>query len=199
MKATRWTSVASLVLVTASAAHAAGGGVKGTVTNAVSKAPVVNAVVMIDGPAVPAARATRVAIDQRNDTFVPHVVAIAVGTTVDFPNDDPHLHNVFSASPAKRFDLGMYGKGETKSVTFDTPGVVRVRCNVHPSMEAFIIVHPNPYVAVTDAHGVYTITGVPAGSYDVRTWDEKLGEKRGRVDVHDEQVTPLDVRLSAEH
>jgi hypothetical protein len=106
---------------------------------------------------------------------------------------------VFSASPAKRFDLGMYGKGESKSVTFDAPGVIRVGCNAHPKMEAFIVVHPNPYVAVTDTRGVYTISGVPMGTYDVRTWDEKLGEKRERVEVHEGQVTPLDVRLSAHH
>jgi len=186
----------TIVLATATLARAGTGSIKGTVTGGASNAPVANAVVMVDGPpgTAPSARAV---IDQRDDTFVPHVLAIPAGTSVAFANSDPHLHNVFSASPAKKFDLGMYGQGEAKSVTFETPGVVRVKCNAHPKMEALIVVHANPYIAVTDAHGAYTITGVPAGRYDVRVWDERLGETRDLAEVRDAQVTPLDVRLTA--
>jgi plastocyanin len=188
----------TLVLLLAHAAGAApAGSVKGTVTGSGGTA-VANAVVMLEGAGLPAPRpAGRAVIDQRDQTFVPHVLAVAVGTTVDFPNHDPMLHNVFSASPAKKFDLGMYNQGETRSVTFDTPGVVRIGCNVHPKMEAFVVVHANAFVAVTDAQGAYTLTGVPPGSYQVRVWHEHLAERRVPVIVREGQVQPLDVRLDA--
>ncbi len=184
-----------VVLALGTSAYAAGGAVKGTVTTS-DHAPVADGVVMIEGPSLPAPPATpHLAMEQRHETFVPHVLAVPVGTTVDFPNHDPMLHNVFSASPAKKFDLGMYDQGETRSVTFDTAGVVRVGCNVHPKMEAFIVVHPNPYVAVTDRQGSYTITGVPAGTYQVRVWHERLAERQMPVVVRDGQVQPVDVQL----
>jgi plastocyanin len=184
-----------VVLAQGTSAYAGGGAVKGTVTTS-DHAPVADAVVMIEGPSVPAPpSAPHPVMDQRHETFVPHVLAMPVGTTVNFPNQDPILHNVFSASLAKKFDLGMYDRGETKSVTFDTAGVVRVGCNVHPKMEAFIVVHRNPYVAVTDAQGSYTIAGVPAGSYQVRVWHERLAEREMPVVVRDGQVQPLDVQL----
>jgi len=173
------------------------GTVKGTITS--STGPVRDAVVLIEGPSVRAQDgAAHVVIDQRDQTFVPHVVAVAVGTTVDFPNHDPMLHNVFSASPAKRFDLGMYDRGATRSVTFDTPGVIRIGCNVHPRMEAFVVVHANPYVAVTDALGSYTLTGVPEGDYEIRVWHETLAERRMRVKVATGRVEALDVRLESQ-
>ena len=189
-------TVAMLLAVRVAAAGS--GAVKGTVSGPTG--PVPDAVVLIEGPALPAgAGAAHVVIDQRNETFVPHVVAVAVGTTVDFPNHDPVLHNVFSTSSAKRFDVGMYGAGETRSVTFDTPGVVRVACNVHPKMEAFVVVHVNPYAAVTDAKGTYTVAGVPEGSYQLRVWDETLAERRLPVTVRSGQVEALDVRLAPQH
>jgi plastocyanin len=185
-----------VVLALGSSAYAGGGAVKGTVTTS-DHAPVADSVVMIEGPALPAPPAApHLAMEQRHETFAPHVLAVPVGTTVDFPNHDPMLHNVFSASPAKKFDLGMYDQGETKSVTFDTAGVVRVGCNVHPKMEAFIVVHPNPYVAVTDRQGSYTITGVPAGSYQVRVWHERLAERQMPVVVRDGQVQPVNLQLA---
>jgi plastocyanin len=188
----------TLLIASSAMAVAGGGGVKGTITTGKPPGiPVANAVVMIDGPAIPAAPdAPHAVIDQRQDTFVPHVLAITVGTAVDFPNHDAHLHNVFSTAKANQhFDLGMYGEGEKKSVTFDTPGVVPVRCNVHPKMEAYIVVHTNPFVAVSDERGVYTITGVPDGSYTVRIWHERLAERTAPVVVREGQIQALDVRL----
>jgi plastocyanin len=176
------------------------GTVKGTVTGAGrSPAPAADAVVRIEGPSVPAAAGVpHAVVDQKGQKFVPRVLAVPVGTTVDFPNSDPVLHNVNAAFSAEPFDLGLYGQGETKSVTFRVPGVRHLRCNVHPAMEGFVVVHTNPYVAVTDAQGHYTITGVPAGSYEIRVWHESLPERRMPVTVRDGQVIPLDVRLEKE-
>jgi len=189
------TFVAFLALAAVAPAFGGTGTVKGSITSATG--PVRDAVVLIEGPSLPARDGVpHVVIDQRDMAFVPHVVAVAVGTTVDFPNDDPVLHNVFSASPAKKFDLGMYDRGERKSVTFDAPGVVRIGCAVHPKMEAFVVVHANPYVAVSDATGSYTVTGIPDGDYDLRVWHETLAERRLPVKIRDGQVQPVDVRLA---
>lgn len=195
--AARIAALAALLVATPGLARAGTGAVKGVVKSGKAPgAPVAGAVVMIEGPALPAgANAPHATIDQKGDAFVPRVLVVPVGTTVDFPNSDPRLHNVYSTAPAKKFDLGMYGQGESKSVTFDAVGVVPLRCNVHPKMEAYVVVHANPYAAVTDADGGYTITGVPAGSYDVRIWHERLAERTVPVTVRDGQVQALDVRL----
>ncbi len=195
---TRVPTLAVLLLASAGA-FAETGAIKGTITaEGVPASPVAGAVVMVEGPSVPAPPSgPHAVIDQRNQTFVPRVLAVAVGTTVDFPNHDPMLHNVFSASPAKKFDLGMYDQGETRSVTFDAPGVVRIGCNVHPKMDAFVVVHGNPYVAVSDPQGSFTIEGIPPGSYEVRVWHERLAERTMPVTVPGGGVQALDVKLSA--
>ena len=115
-------------------------------------------------------------LDQRRETFVPHVLPIMVGTTVDFPNSDATYHNVFSLSKTQRFDLGRYAQGRTRSVRFDRPGVVRVFCDIHSHMSAFIIVFSHPYFAVTEPDGRYRIEGVPPGTYSAAAWYE--GETR---------------------
>jgi plastocyanin len=186
----------SLLLLAATARGTAAetGTVKGTISAA--SGPLADAVVMIDTPSAPAAAgAPHAVVAQRDMKFMPHVLAVVAGTTVDFPNQDPLLHNVVSSSPAKRFDLGMYPQGETKSVTFDTPGVVELRCHAHPEMSGFVIVHSSPYAAVTDGHGAYTITGVPAGSYPLRIWHETLAPRATTVTVRAGGVQPLDARL----
>jgi plastocyanin len=170
------------------------GTVKGTITTAAG--PRADAVVLIDAPpAPPPPGAPHATMDQRKETFVPHVLAVAAGTTVDFPNHDSVLHNVSAASPAKTFDLGMYPAGTVRSVTFDRPGVVAIRCNVHPRMSAWVVVHTNPWSAVTDARGRFTIAGVPPGTYPVRVWHEDLGERAATVTVHQDAVQALDMRL----
>jgi plastocyanin len=120
----------------------------------------------------------RAVLDQRNETFVPYVLAVTVGSTVDFPNSDRVYHNVFSLSKPKRFDLGRYPKGRSRSVRFDQPGVVRVFCEIHSHMSAFILVFAHRYFATTDAEGRYRIEGVPPGDYTVTLWND--GAVRGR-------------------
>ena len=188
-------AIALLLVSWAGARTEETGTVKGTVTTGPDRQVVADAVVMIEGPAN-GSGTTRATMNQQHEAFAPHVLGVAVGTTVDFPNSDPVLHNVFSTSPAKRFDLGMYGQGETRNVVFDSPGVVLVRCNVHPPMTGYIVVHSNPYVTVTDAHGSYTITGVPPGAYQARIWHEELSGRTVPVKVFDDRVTPLDFTLT---
>jgi plastocyanin len=120
-------------------------------------------------------------LDQRDETFVPHVLAVTVGSVVDFANDDRTYHNVFSLSKAKRFDLGRYPRGESRSVRFDQPGVVRVFCEIHSHMNAFILVFAHRYFDATDREGRYRIGGIPPGTYTVAVWNE--GEVRARREV----------------
>lgn len=128
----------------------------------------------------------RATLDQRNETFVPHVLAITVGTTVDFPNSDNTYHNVFSISKTKRFDLGHYAAGRSKSVRFDRPGIVRVFCEIHSHMSAFILVFSHRYFAVTGPEGRYQIGRVPPGRYTLSAWNEGEVRESRPVAVPDE-------------
>lgn len=119
----------------------------------------------------------------RGKALIPHVLAVPVGSTVEFPNDDPISHNLFSLSPASTFDLGLYRRGAGKSQKFTTPGVINVYCNVHPQMSAVIHVMPTPYYAFVDAAGNYAIRDVPAGKYKVVAWNEQGGQSATMVDV----------------
>ena len=138
----------------------------------------------------------RVRIDQRNEAFVPHVVAIVAGTTVDFPNSDRTYHNVFSLSKPRSFDLGRYAAGRSKSVRFDQPGIVRVFCDIHSHMSAFILVFSHRYFAVTDDDGRYRIENVPPGSYNVVAWNESTPAETRRVTVSDGGEVDLTFSLS---
>jgi plastocyanin len=125
----------------------------------------------------------RARLDQRNETFEPHVLAIVAGTTVDFPNNDQTYHNVFSLSKAKTFDLGRYAAGRSKSVRFDRPGIVRVFCDIHAHMSAFILVFSHRHFAVTDGGGGYRLGNVPPGTWNVVAWNESAAEDSRRVTV----------------
>ena len=114
----------------------------------------------------------RASMDQRNETFVPHLLAITTGTTVDFPNSDRTYHNVFSLSKPRRFDLGRYAAGRSKAVRFDRPGIVRVFCDIHSHMNAFILVFTHRFYSVADADGRYAIEHVPPGHYTLVAWVE---------------------------
>lgn len=125
----------------------------------------------------------RARLDQRNETFVPRVLAVVVGTVVDFPNNDVTYHNVFSLSPTRSFDLGRYAAGRSRSVRFDRPGIVRVFCDIHSHMSAYILVFAHRYFAVTDQDGFYRIPDVPPGTYTVVAWHESDRPESRRVVV----------------
>ena len=135
--------------------------------------------------AFPDVEPQRATMDQRNETFVPHVLAITVGTTVDFPNSDNIYHNVFSLR-SPRFDLGRYAAGRSKSVRFDRPGIVRVFCEIHAHMSAFILVFNHRYFAVTSADGRYQIGRVPPGRYTLVAWNEGAIRESRAIVVPDE-------------
>ncbi|MCK5204391.1 MAG: hypothetical protein KAR15_10985 [Desulfobacterales bacterium] len=139
----------------------------------------------------------KIVMDQRNLEFVPHVLPILVGSTVQFPNNDEVNHNVFSMSRTKKFNFGSYKPGKNHSVVFDKPGIVELRCDVHAEMAAYILVMKNPYFAVTDKQGRFEIpdsstlkqtglTGVKdlaPGKYLIKTWHEKLKTPKQAVVV----------------
>ncbi len=123
-------------------------------------------------------------MDQKNLTFVPRVLPIVAGTTVDFVNSDDVLHNVFCPDACAKFDLGKYPKGVVKSHKYEKVGCQSVvLCNVHPEMEAYVIVLQNSYYAVTDADGNFKISNVPPGNYVLMVWNEKLQAPNQNISV----------------
>jgi len=134
-------------------------------------------------------------MDQRDLTFIPHVLPIVVGTTVDFPNGDIVQHNVFSPTKIKKFDLGSYSPSEVKSITFDKPGKVALLCKIHPEMSAYIVVLNNPYFALTDDDGKYVIKDIPANSYKLSTWHKALKTVTKVVIVSAEGIAEIDFEL----
>jgi plastocyanin len=134
-------------------------------------------------------------MDQHNETFVPHVLAIMTGTTVDFPNTDKFYHNVFSLSKVAKFDLGRYAAGRSRTVRFDRPGIVRVFCDIHSHMNAFILVFSHPFFGMTDTDGRYRIDNIPPGTYNVIAWNEGTSSDPKPVTVPDGGITELDFSL----
>ena len=118
----------------------------------------------------------------RGKTVVPHVLAVPAGSTIEFPNDDPISHNLFSLSPSNTFDLGLYRKGAGKAHKFDTPGVVNVYCNVHPTMSAVVHVMNTPWYGFADAAGKYSFD-VPPGKYRLSAWNEQGGTAFADIEV----------------
>src|SRR5687767_12126195 len=117
-----------------------------------------------------------VAIRQLGENFIPRVVAVPVGSTVEFPNDDPIYHNVFSLSRAKAFNLGRYPRGKSRSQRFDTPGVVKVFCEIHSHMSATVMVFNHPWFAVPEDDGGFELPAVPPGERQITAWHERLGD-----------------------
>jgi plastocyanin len=134
-------------------------------------------------------------MDQHNETFVPHLLAITTGTTVDFPNSDKFYHNVFSLSKVGKFDLGRYAAGRSKAIRFDRPGIVRVFCDIHSHMNAFILVFSHPFFTITDGEGRYRLDNIPPGTYNVVAWNEGTPSDPKPVTVPDGGIAELDFIL----
>ncbi len=135
-------------------------------------------------------------VDQKNLVFIPHILPVLKGTTVQFSNSDSVQHNVFSPSKCCKFNLGTYGGGIVREVAFDKTGNVALLCNVHAEMSAFIVVLQNPYFALTGPDGILTIEDVPPGTYTLKTWHQKLKEKKQEVTVIKGDGVAVDFKLS---
>jgi plastocyanin len=162
--------------------------------NAVQSIP---AVVFLRGR-VPGARfeTERVRLAQNDTSFVPAVAVIPVGGIVEFPNHDPFFHNVFSYSSPARFDLGRYPQGESKQVRFEEAGIVRVYCEVHETMRSAVIVNENPFYAVLQPDGSFSIRNVPEGRYELELWHPDVRGKVVPIVVESGKATRVSLQLS---
>ncbi len=191
-------TITALLAVLALASPALAGGIKGVVKPQGLRTPAGVVVYVANAPQVkPDLSGAKFVMDQRQMTFIPHILVVPAGAKVQFPNDDKVDHNVFSLSSAKKFNLGTYKPGQSTSLTFDHPGVVELRCDVHQEMRAYILVMKSPYFAITGsdgsftipdpkllaAHGVKGVPPLPAGRYLVKTWHDKLRGSRAVVEV----------------
>lgn len=155
-----------------------------------------NVIVFIqDAPRVSPLPVTRARILQENETFSPRVVAITRGSTVDFPNGDPFFHDVFSLSRSGTFDLGSYPRGQTKSHQFRQTGLVKVYCHIHSHMSASIMVFDHPFFTIPKPDGRFTIDDVPAGTYKVSAWHERIGEHSRSVTIEAGRASDIQFTL----
>ena len=139
----------------------------------------------------PASRpAPRYQLLQKNKRFSPHILVVPLGAVVEFPNQDPFFHNVFSMFEGKRFDLGLYEAGTTRTVTFNKPGVSYIFCNIHPEMSAVVIVTSTPYYGISNAEGEIAINGVPAGLYLLNVWTERCQPQTLKAAGHEVMISP---------
>lgn len=142
---------------------------------------------------VPAlAQSRRVEMVQKDKHFTPHILAIATGTTVDFPNYDPIFHNAFSNYNGQIFDVGLYAPQSRRSILFRREGVVRVFCNIHPAMSAVIVVLKSPYFSISSKSGGYALPNMPPGSYRLHVFHERATEQ-----TLDALSRPIDVPSGA--
>jgi plastocyanin len=160
-------------------------------------------IVYIDGPLTnqipaPAAETKQVVtkrVKQTGAMFDPHVLPVMVGTTVEWPNNDQILHNVFSYSEPKKFDLGLYKSPQLERVTFDKPGRVDVFCSIHTRMNCIVLVLQNPFFATANEKGKYSITNVPPGTYHLKAWHERLPEAVKEITVPENGDVRVDFTL----
>jgi plastocyanin len=137
----------------------------------------------------------RAVMNQIRRRFEPEVIAVPAGSTVEFPNNDPIFHNVFSFSKAKQFDLGNYSNGKSRAVTFEHPGIVLLHCHLHPNMSGAVLVTPNGHYARPGKSGEFSLNGVPAGSYTLVAWHKSSGAFRRRVKVSAGGKTSVDIEI----
>ena len=137
-------------------------------------------------------------IRQEHEEFLPRVLAVTRGSTVDFPNGDPVFHNVFSLASAATFDLGRYPKGLSKTEAFTKAGLVKVYCHLHSQMSASILVLDHPYFTTPDDDGTFRLSNVPPGSYTIVGWHERVGERAASVVITEGQSTSVSLLLPVE-
>ena len=177
-------------------------GVVGTVA-AESEVPLSEMVVYLESPdpkrPMPAPSTQPVKVSQKDATFEPKLTVVTVGQTVEFPNNEEKNieHNVFSNSPAKRFDLGLYGAGKSQSVTFDKPGPVLLYCSIHRYMDGAVFVSPTPYTSLVTRDGRYEIKDVPPGKWTLRTWQRRrrFPEKTLPIEVAADKPITVDLEV----
>jgi plastocyanin len=178
------------------AAHAADLTV--VVTDSAGK-PVADAVAILDAPAARAPAPGSFTINQRDMQFDPQVLVIPVGSTVEFGNLDPFRHHVYSFSAARKFELKLFGQGETRPVRFDKVGLVAIGCNIHDSMQAFIQVVDTPFAAKSGANGRIALRNVPSGSFKLRVYHPFLRAPANQliftVDTATTSSLPVKVKL----
>jgi plastocyanin len=154
------------------------------------------AVVWVEGPKVKP-RPSTATVTMKGKAFAPRVAVVPVGGTVEFPNQDPIFHNVFSVSGENRFDLDLYKRPKSGAWTFRYPGLVRVYCNIHPQMSAYVLVRDNPFWARPAADGSFEIADVPPGTWTVRAWHERSGEAAQSVTVPEDGAADVALTLDA--
>jgi hypothetical protein len=158
--------------------------------------PLTNLVIYLEpGPPAVSGPVRPAEMRQHGERFVPHVLPILVGSTVDFPNDDPVYHNVFSLSSARSFDLGRYPRGHSKQITFPKSGVVQVFCHIHADMSAYILVLQNAFFTVPDSAGRFQLDDVPPGEYRLVAWHERTKPITRTVRVEAGQATSLQLDI----
>ena len=138
---------------------------------------------------------TRATIAQKDEAFVPGVVAITSGSSVEFPNFDPYFHNVFSLSRAASFDLGRFPRGDTRIRKFTATGLVKVYCHIHSHMSASILVFDHTFFQIPEPGGWFSLDGVPAGTHQISAWHERIGESVRQVRVAAGERTRVEFSL----
>jgi len=136
---------------------------------------------------------------QKSKSFSPHLLVVPFGSSVEFPNRDPFFHNVFSLFEGKRFDLGLYESGSSRSVVFNREGVSYIFCNIHPEMSAVVVALKTPYYGVSDRKGWIVIPNVPAGLYEMQVWHERVLRENLKVLARRVQIAPYSDSLGILH
>ena len=155
-----------------------------------------NVVVFVeDAPRTGSLPAMRARNAQQGAAFSPRVVAITRGSIVDFPNADPYFHDVFSLSRVASFDLGSYPRGSSRSWQFPKAGIVKVYCHIHSHMSASILVFDHPYFTIPRADGTFSLDELPAGTYQVSAWHERIGENTQSVRVEAGRAADIEFSL----
>lgn len=182
--------IGALLMLPAVTSPAADVELRGVAWAGLHRAP--NVIVWLDAPGAIPPPSRPVVLDQRNLAFSPQVLAVRVGTAVTFPNNDRVFHNVFSFRDGKRFDLGVYPVGASRTITFDRPGLSRIFCNIHPNMAAYVLALESAFFAVSDAEGVFRLPSLPPGPYPFHAWRAGAPQLAGSVTLGAE--APFDVR-----